>query len=353
MSARLLSMLLVALGTALLPFADALAQAHRDPGHLQLSEHAESDQATFDALQRRLDNLAPLKSSANPWDIYNLAKAQAWLDFAFDSRAQHDTSGVTRDAFQESELMTAQLEAGAGNISLETPLITSSARLRDDIWQKAEEMKKHQGLRCAAARIAQFEVQLVQAGHAYKELGWRHSKPYVQAVERLAKDAEARLAACPPPVTTAEELPPEVANEPPHRQVLSLAKRVHFAYRLAQIGYATAQVLEQVSYVLRTNPDLTVELRGHADRRGSRRYNLKLSRERAEAVKGYLVNSGVVEKRITVSALGKAEPLAQGQTVLDYARNRRVDFMISSTAEVTLSPRDEDLQIERQSRQAK
>ena len=347
MSARRLCILLAALITGVIGCGDALAQARRDSGQLRFSEHAESDQATFDNLQRRLDILAPLKSSTTPWSAYHLAKAQAWLDFAFDARVQHDSSGAVGEALAEASRLTALLEAKANDIALDTPIIPSALKLRDDIWLKAEEMKRHSGFRCAVTRIAQFEVQLVQAGHADKELGWRHSKPYVQTVERLVKDADARLAACPAPVTSATQLPPEIAKQPPVVQVLSLAERVHFAYRLTEISPATAQVLEQVAYVLRMNSALTLDLQGHADKRGSARYNLQLSKQRAGAAKEYLVTAGVLQDRITVTALGKSQPLAKGRAALDYARNRRVQFVVFSAPEVTLTPQEDDLQIER------
>lgn len=347
MSARWLCILLVALITGVISCGDALAQARRDSGQLRLSEHAEPDQATFDGLQRRLDNLAPLKSSTNPWSAYHLAKAQAWLDFAFDARAQHDRSGAVGEALAEMSRLTALLEAKANDIALDTPIIPSSRKLRDDIWLKAEEMKRHPGFRCAAARIAQFEVQLVQAGQADKELGWRHSKPYLQTVERLVKDADARLAACHPVVTSAAQFPPEIAKQPPAVQVQSLAQNVHFAYRVAEISRPTALVLGQVAYVLWMNSALTLDLQGHADKRGSARYNLKLSRQRAEAVKEYLVNAGVAKARITITALGNTQPFAKGSTPSDYARNRRVQFVVSSAPEVTLTPQEGDLQIER------
>lgn len=348
---RISSFLIAAMAAATgFAVTDSFAQALRDPHSLQLSEHAKADQRARDAMQDRLDTLAALKSSSNPWDIYHLAKAQAWLAFAFDARAQRDNSGAINEALEQCDKLTAMLEAKQNNISLATPIIPSSAKLRDDIWQQAEAMKQHQGFRCAASQIAQFEVELVRAGHAYKELGWRHAKPYLQAVERLAKDAEARLSTCAAPVTSEEQLPPEVAKQPPAAQVLSLAERVHFAYRKAEISHATAQVLEQVAYVLRTTPTLTIELQGHADRRGSQRYNLKLSQQRAVAVREYLVNAGVVQERIAVSASGKARPLVNGHSKLDYARNRRVEFVVSSAPDIRLTPQEDDLQIERGAR---
>ena len=163
MSARLLPILVVAFAVYLVGHGDASASARRDASQLQLAEQAQSDQATLDAMQRRLDKLVPLKSSSEPLLIYHLAKAQAWLDFAFDARAQHDNSGAASEALAEANRLMAQLEAQANDIALDTTIVPSSRKLRDDIWLKAEAMKRHQSFRCAASRIAQFEVELVQA----------------------------------------------------------------------------------------------------------------------------------------------------------------------------------------------
>ena len=346
MSARLLPILLVAFAVYLIGHGDASAAGRRDASQLQLAERAQSDQATLDAMQRRLDQLVPLKSSSEPLLIYHLAKAQAWLDFAFDARAQRDNSGAASEALAEANRLMAQLEAQANDIALDTTIVPSSRKLRDDIWLKAEAMKRHQSFRCAASRIAQFEVELVQVGRADKALGWRHARPHMQKTERLVKEAEARLDACASSVTSAAQLPPEVAKQPPAVQVQSLAESVHFAYRLADISAPTARVLEQLAFVLRTNPVLTLELQGHADRRGSARVNLALSRQRAESVAEYLASAGVPQNRTTVVALGTAQPRANGSNAGDFARNRRVQFVVLPALEVQLTPQETDLQIE-------
>ncbi|RZU02317.1 OmpA family protein [Rivibacter subsaxonicus] len=322
--------LLLVLLAALLPAAFATA---RDARPLQVAEPAVALQPDFDALHARLDAIGARGPSDRPWDAYHLAKARAWLDFAFDARAQRDAGGAVEAALAQARALAVQLEAGAPDISLETPLIVGAARLREDIWERAEAMKHHDGRRCAAARIAQFEVQLVQAGHAHDLLGWRHARPYMQVVERLAKDADARLQACPPPVQSVAELPPEVVQQPsPREQVELLAQRVHFAFDRAQLDAAAAQVLAQLAFVMREHPELRVELQGHADRRGSNTYNDRLSRARAESVRDYLIGAGIGESRLVLRALGKARPLVDGDDEAAFASNRRVEFIVSAAA---------------------
>jgi outer membrane protein OmpA-like peptidoglycan-associated protein len=362
--------------------APSHAQSVRNERPLQMSEHAQEQQTRFNAMQSRLDKLADMKTSSNPWDVYNLAKAQAWLDFAFDSRAQRDASNAVPEAFDQSDKLTTQLEARAPNISLDTPIIPTSMKLRDDIWKIAEEMKRHINFHCAAAKIAQFEVQLVQAGHANQLLGWRHAKPYVQSAERLSKDAQVLLdkgcakptpaplvvdlkpipAAVPTPALLAQPIPapivitPEpviLAVAPPIvvqpvtpqviREVRTIADRVHFAYKSASIAPTTATLLDQAAIILREHPEASLILQGHTDKRGSQSYNLKLAKQRALAAKQYLVDAGIEPQRMKVVTYGKTRSAIPPKGRIGQAFNRRVEFMVVHSA-VILTPQHKDLQ---------
>jgi OmpA-OmpF porin, OOP family len=323
----------LALSLALICTTAAADMTARNAKPLQLDERAPALQARLDAFQKRLDALAPLQSSSDPWAAYHLAKAQAWLAAAFDARTQHDNSGAFAQSWDQAEQLTTALEQKNANISRSTPLIAGAHKVREDLWRLAEKIKVATGFRCASARLAQFEVQLVQAGLADRALGWRHAKPYAQAAERLGKDAQSLSLACPEPVTSAKELPAEIRDQAPTVQVQTLAKRVHFALDSAHISARSAQVLEQIAFVLRTSPSLVLRLTGHADQRGSLAYNQRLSLLRAQAVRSYLVRSGAIHTQLHLKALGKTAPRALGQKALAYARNRRVEFEVQTSAD--------------------
>ncbi len=87
------------------------------------------------------------------------------------------------------------------------------------------------------------------------------------------------------------------------------------------------KVLDEVVPVLEQNPDLKVEVQGHADIRGTEEYNRKLSLRRANAVRAYLVKKGVDAERLTVVGYGFSKPAAPNDTKEGMAKNRRVEFM--------------------------
>ena len=74
------------------------------------------------------------------------------------------------------------------------------------------------------------------------------------------------------------------------------------------------------------NTGMKVEVKGHTDSTGSDEVNMKLSKERAEAVYNYLIQRGVEKKKLSYSYYGESRPIESNDT--DYGRrmNRRVEF---------------------------
>jgi outer membrane protein OmpA-like peptidoglycan-associated protein len=88
--------------------------------------------------------------------------------------------------------------------------------------------------------------------------------------------------------------------------------------------------LDRLSEFLAANAKITIELSGHTDNVGQDAENKKLSQERVNAVRTYLVSKGVNEKRMRAIGLGKSKPLGSNATEEGRQRNRRVEFKIVS-----------------------
>lgn len=87
------------------------------------------------------------------------------------------------------------------------------------------------------------------------------------------------------------------------------------------ILYHTVQVLIQ-------NPEMKIEIHGHSDNIGSEVFNQKLSEQRAQAVKYYLMSKGISENRLRVVGLGEKMPIADNKTAFGRQINRRIEFKV-------------------------
>jgi outer membrane protein OmpA-like peptidoglycan-associated protein len=90
------------------------------------------------------------------------------------------------------------------------------------------------------------------------------------------------------------------------RQVVN-AFHIRFGFDEASLGDPGKSTLAALAHELRDNPSLSVDLEGWADTRGSRDYNVRLSRRRVEAVQRYLEEQGVERRRINAIARGPIE----------------------------------------------
>ena len=79
------------------------------------------------------------------------------------------------------------------------------------------------------------------------------------------------------------------------------------------------------------NPNSLVTIIGHTDNTGDAHYNQTLSERRAEAVAGYLVDQGVVSRRLAKIGRGETEPAYTNKTELGRKKNRRVEIVIIPT----------------------
>jgi outer membrane protein OmpA-like peptidoglycan-associated protein len=90
--------------------------------------------------------------------------------------------------------------------------------------------------------------------------------------------------------------------------------------------------LAKVSGILLSYPNLKLQVEGYTDNIGSDEYNQKLSEERADSVRDYLVTEGVGQPAISATGYGKTDPVSDNSTVSGRAENRRVQLVVSGDA---------------------
>ncbi|MEI9808091.1 MAG: OmpA family protein [Bacteroidota bacterium] len=107
------------------------------------------------------------------------------------------------------------------------------------------------------------------------------------------------------------------------------ANNIYFATGKYVLLSKSFKGLNEVAQILKDNPQTKLAIDGHTDNVGSDASNQKLSENRANAVKSYLVKQGVDESRLNVTGHGESEPIADNKTAAGRQQNRRVELKLS------------------------
>jgi OOP family OmpA-OmpF porin len=104
--------------------------------------------------------------------------------------------------------------------------------------------------------------------------------------------------------------------------------KIHFDYNKASIASNSYKLLDLLADVIKKCPNKIISIEGHTDSIGSKSYNLKLSLNRVNAVKDYLVKKGVSADRLEVVGHGESKPLVSNMLKAGRAKNRRIEFIV-------------------------
>ena len=105
-------------------------------------------------------------------------------------------------------------------------------------------------------------------------------------------------------------------------------KGVAFDMGKATLKKASLKVLDRAVKLMKEYPEVKVEVSGHTDNSGDTAENKKLSQERADAVKAYLVEKGIDAARIVAVGYGDEKPVADNKKPAGKAKNRRIEFRL-------------------------
>ncbi|MDX8377607.1 MAG: OmpA family protein [Mariprofundales bacterium] len=318
-----------------------------DPDDRITDEVVESDLQVFRAVQKRL---ATVNTDGVPYGAYHKAKAQALLDFSWDEYHENDRTGAIEAALMQVSILIAQLEEKKQNISLKTELLPGTAIVRQDLWDEAKKMKKHQHFHCAQEPVANMEGELLWAGHEHEELGWRHALKQIKRAEELDRQAKSLLELCkdPAPKKAPSCIPasrlcaPPVAfipmplaakpNVPSHRTI------VYFDLDKDNLQATGPGTLNAALEFIRKYPDAyRIRIEAHTDRLSSTNYNQGLSERRAKTVRDYFTKHGIDASIMETSGYGEERPVVfcenkdyrkRSALVACLQKNRRAEILL-------------------------
>ena len=108
--------------------------------------------------------------------------------------------------------------------------------------------------------------------------------------------------------------------------ISSFFDTTYFDFDSAELSADVCKVLVKAVDKFLKNPSGRVVISGHADKRGTRGYNLASGHLRASAVADYMVANGILGLRIKKVPFGKEKPLLKGSNEEAWSKNRRVEI---------------------------
>lgn len=128
-----------------------------------------------------------------------------------------------------------------------------------------------------------------------------------------------------------DSLAPFVKEIPLQRIVVgesAVLRNIFFDFDRADLQPESESELAKLIEFLQWNPSVSIEIEGHTDNQGAAAYNLRLSEERAKAVRDYLISKGIAENRLHYKGYGAARPIESNDAEEGRKANRRTEFKV-------------------------
>jgi outer membrane protein OmpA-like peptidoglycan-associated protein len=255
-----------------------------------------------------------LTGSADKKDI--ISKARQAIQFAEDARAL----AAQR---QEAARIAAEREAAAAKARGEAE--AKAAQEAAEAKRKADEEAKRQA-ELSAAKEAQLKAEADAAAVRAKA-----EEDALKAKEEAARaDAErARQAAIALRTQLLEQFNRVLETRDTPRGLVVNMGDVLFDFGKYDLRTEAREKLAKLSGIVLAHPGLTLTVEGHTDNVGSDELNQRLSEQRAESVRSYLVAQGLAQTNVTAQGFGKSTPVVDNSTPANRQKNRRVEIVVS------------------------
>lgn len=117
-----------------------------------------------------------------------------------------------------------------------------------------------------------------------------------------------------------------------------ILRNIFFDYNQATLRSRSRHELNKLYNFMKQNPNARIQVSGHTDSRGNDDYNMRLSKDRAQAVVNYLIRNGISSSRLKAVGYGETRPIARNENAdlsdnpVGRQLNRRIEISIPSGA---------------------
>jgi len=256
-----------------------------------LSIELEKEKALFDE-KNRLSNMVSLLENNITTQIDTKSKLVAKVD-----ELKTTIDSISQKAKEEKEKITQEFNAKLQELEAQ------KASIEENLTKQTEKLKK------VMDTNSKLKEELIQQKANFEE----QLKIKESEIEKLQVEKEEAI--------KKEEAKQELIKT-------FLLTNVQFKRGSSQLTDESKARLDKTAQKILEYPNFKYEIQGHTDKSGKEEYNIKLSTQRAEATKKYLVSKGVPEEILTTKGFGSSQPIADNKTKEGRIKNRRVVFVI-------------------------
>ena len=123
----------------------------------------------------------------------------------------------------------------------------------------------------------------------------------------------------------------------------TVVENIFYDYDKATLRPESKEALDEIIKVLTDNPNITVEMGAHTDRKGSDLYNEGLAQRRAQSVVDYLIEAGIPSERLTAKGYGKSEPKTVTPKMAEEHDFLQEETLLTEDFILTLTPEQQDI----------
>lgn len=318
----------------------------------QIRQQLSGDRLARERAEAQLNNVRAeyeraLATAPNQYEVEQLRRRVEDQSIALRSLVEQERlseQALTSEVQRLREQLERERQSGAVGVQAlterENALRSQQAELQNMIRAREETERQRllQENRHQAA-ISEAQQRLLQSQRESEAL-----RGQVEAEKRKAEEAQAELARVKQELDAKER----EGRERVERMEKALAEiaetrredrgfvvtlpGVMFDSGGSSVKPGARSTLSRIADQLRNLDQWTLLVEGHTDSQGAEQANQKLSEQRAQAVKDYLVSQGLSGDRITIVGNGEASPVASNDNAAGRQQNRRVELIIQRTA---------------------
>jgi outer membrane protein OmpA-like peptidoglycan-associated protein len=262
-------------------------------------------QADIIARQQQIDALR----AAREEDVATRTRIDQERTAAFNAAQQRRADAEKQQAEMEQRMKAAEQAA------------EQAAAAAQAAQQQTQQMQQQQ-----QQMQQQLQAQQQQAAQLQQQSSQQAAELEKTKAELAEREAEARN------LRMQQELARLAATKSEQRGLVVTLPGIFFDTGKATLKPGAKNTLAKIADQLKGNGDVRISIEGHTDSVGSDEKNMALSEKRANAVRDYLVSTGLPADRVSASGKGEADPVASNKTAAGRLQNRRVELVITTAS---------------------